>query len=178
MPNPLAAIFLKLDGIDGESAVKGHAKEIEVFSYEQGIDQTVFHSGSGGGSSVGRASCTPVRFRKNVDVASIPMLLACAQGTSIKAAVFTFTRGASGFAFYKVTLHNVLITHIVQRAGTGSQYPLTFVALEAGAADNGFLDEVTLDYRKIEWEYRKQKPTGGLGATVKGGWDVAANRKL
>jgi len=178
MPNPLAAIFLKLDGIAGESDVKGHKKEIEVFSYEQGIDQTVFHSGGGGGSAVGKANFTPVRFRKNADLASIPMLLACAQGKSIKDAVFTFTRGASGFEFYKVTLHSVLITHIVQRAGTGEQYPLSFTALDAGATDNGFLDEVTLDYRKIEWEYKLQKPTGGVGATVKGGFDVAANKKV
>lgn len=178
MPNPLTAIFLKLDGIDGESKAKGHKKEIDVFSYEQGIDQTVFHSGSGGASSVFRATFSPVRFRKNVDLASIPMLLACAQGKSIKDAVFTFTRGASGFEFYKVTLHNVLISHIVERAGTGTQCPLTFGALEAGAADSGFLDEVTFDYRKIQWEYRTQKPASGSGATVKGGWDVAANKKL
>jgi type VI secretion system secreted protein Hcp len=178
MPNPLTAIFLKLDGIDGESAAKGHKKEIDVFSYEQGIDQTVFHSGSGGASSAGKAHFTPVRFRKNVDLASIPMLLACAQGKSIKDAVFTFTRGASGFEFYKVTLHDVLITHIVERAGTGTQYPLTFGVLEAGAADSGFLDEVTFDYRQIRWEYKTQKQTGGPGTTVTAGWDVAANKKL
>lgn len=178
MPNPLTAIFLKLDGIDGESTAKGHKKEIDVFSYEQGIEQTVFHSGTGSASSVGKATFSPVRFRKNVDLASIPMLLACAQGKSIKDAVFTFTRGASGFEFYKVTLHDVLITHIVERAGTGTQYPLTFGALEAGAADGGFLDEVTFDYRQIRWEYKTQKPTGGSGTTVKGGWDVGANKKL
>src|SRR5262252_126936 len=101
MPNPLANIYLKLDGIDGESAAKNHKKEIDVFSYEQGIDQSVLHSGSGGASAVGKAKYSPVRFRKDVDVASIPMLLACAQGKAIKDAVFTFTRGASGFEFYK-----------------------------------------------------------------------------
>src|SRR5215471_17642832 len=163
MPNPLANIYLKLDGIDGESTAKNHKKEIDVFSYEQGIDQSVFHSGSGGASAVGKAKFAPVRFRKNVDLASIPMLLACAQGKSIKDAVFTFTRGASGFEFYKVTLNHVLITHMFQRAGTGEQYPLTFTALDAGDTDNGFLDEVTLDYRQIRWEYRTQKPSGTVG---------------
>ena len=179
MPHPLANIYLKLDGIDGESTAKNHKKEIDVFSYEQGLDQSVFHTGGSGASiAVGKAKFSPVRFRKDVDVASIPMLLACAQGKSIKEAVFTFTRGASGFEFYKVTLQHVLITHMFQRAGTGEQYPLTFVALDAGASDNGFLDEVTLDYRQIRWEYKAQKPTGGRGTTVKGGWDVAANKKL
>ena len=177
MPNPLKDVFLKLDGIDGESAVKGHEKEIDVFSYEQGIDLTVIHGG-GGGSTAGRANFAPVRLRKNVDAASIPMLLACATGKHIKEARFTFRRGAAALEFYTVTLEDVLITHMVQRAGTGAQYPLSFDALDVGAADNGFLDEVTLDYRRIRWEYRKQKPNGGVGATIKGGWDVDANRNL
>ena len=89
MPNPLANIYLKLDGIDGESTAKNHKKEIDVFSYEQGIDQSVLHSGGSGASTVRFAKFSPVRFRKNVDLASIPMLLACAQGKSIKDAVFT-----------------------------------------------------------------------------------------
>ncbi len=177
MPKPLAAIFLKLDGIDGESTVKGHRKEIEVFSYEQGIDQTVYHLGSGG-SGAGKATCSPVRFRKNVDVASIPMLLACASGKHIAKAVFTFRHAGGGPDFYKVTLEGVLITHLYQRATTGAQAPLSFGALEAAAVESGFLDEVTLDYGRIRWEYKLQKPTGGPGATVTGGWDVTANRKL
>jgi type VI secretion system secreted protein Hcp len=176
MPH-LADIVLKLDGIDGESVVKGHRKEIDVLSYEQGIDLTVIH-GAGGGSAAGKASLAPVRFRKNVDAASIPMLLACAAGKHIAAARFTFRRGAGGFEFYKVTLEEVLITHIAQRAGTGAQYPLSFGALDTGAASDGFLDEVTLDYRRIRWEYKKQSPAGGAAGTVTGGWDVLANTRL
>jgi hypothetical protein len=34
-------VFLKLDGIDGESTTKGHEKEIKVVSYDQSIDSTV-----------------------------------------------------------------------------------------------------------------------------------------
>jgi type VI secretion system secreted protein Hcp len=176
MPH-LADIVLKLDGIDGESVVKGHRKEIDVLSYEQGIDLTVIHS-AGGGSAAGKASLAPVRFRKNVDAASIPMLLACASGKHIAAARFTFRRGAVGFEFYKVTLEEVLITHVAQRAGTGAQYPLSFGALDTGAASDGFLDEVTLDYRRIRWEYKKQSPAGGVAGTVTGGWDVLANTRL
>ena len=176
MPN-LADIVLKLDGIDGESVVKGHETEIDVLSYEQGIDVVVIHE-VGGGSAAGKPNFTPVRFRKNVDAASIPMLLACASGDRIAEARFTFLRGAGGFEFYEVTLEDVLITHMVQRAGTGAQYPLSFGALDTGAARDGFLDEVALDYRKIRWEYRKQSTQGVPGSTIKGGWDVAANKKL
>lgn len=176
MPN--LDIFLKLDGIDGESAVKGHVKEIDVLSYEQSIAVTVFHSGGGGGASAGKANFSGVRFRKNVDAASIPMLLACASGKHIKEARFTFRRDPGAFEFYKVTLEHVLITHIAQRAGTGEQYPLSFDQLQSGASNDGFLDEVTLDFARIRWQYRVRKPNGTVGATITGGWDLITNQKL
>ncbi len=178
MPNQLVDIFLKLDGIDGESTVKGHKREIDVLSYEQGIDVTVIHSAGGGGATAGKANFSGVRFRKNVDAASIPMLLACASGTHIAEARFTFRRAAGGFEFYTVTLEDVLITHMAQCAGVGAQYPLSFEALNSGAASDGFLDEATLDYSRIRWEHYSQGHAGGPGTTKKGGWDVGANNKL
>ena len=69
MANQLVDIFLKLDGISGESTVKGHKKEIDVLSYEQAIDDTVIHSGGGGGAAAGKAHFSGVRFRKSVDAA-------------------------------------------------------------------------------------------------------------
>jgi type VI secretion system secreted protein Hcp len=171
-------IFLKLDGIDGDSADKGHEKEIDVLSYEQSIDVAVVHSGGGGGAGAGKPKFSGVRFRKHVDVASIPILLACASGRTIAHARFAFRRAPGAVEFYKVTLDNVLVTHVAQRAGTGSQYPLSFEALDAGAADAGFVDEITLDYAQIRWEYQAQDASGRPGATTAGGWDVAANRKL
>ncbi|HEX9278619.1 MAG TPA: type VI secretion system tube protein Hcp [Casimicrobiaceae bacterium] len=176
MPN--LEIFLKLDGIDGESTVKGHEKEIDVLSYEQSLDSSVIHSGDGGGSHAGRSKFAGVRLRKNVDAASIPVLLACATGHNISEARFTFRRGAGRFEFYKVTLEQVLVTHVAQRAGTGVQYPLSFDALNAGSSNDGFIDEVTLDFSRIRWEYRVQRPDGAIGTTMTGGWDVAANKKL
>jgi type VI secretion system secreted protein Hcp len=170
-------IFLKLNGIDGESATKGHEKEIAVLSYEQALDATVIHSGGGGGSHAGSAKFAGVRLRKNVDAASIPLLLACASGQQISEARFTFRRGG-GFEFYKVTLESVLVTHVAQRAGTGAQYPLSFDALDASAASDGFMDEVTLDFSRIRWEYRAQRPDGAVGTITTGGWDTSTNTKL
>ena len=177
MPDRDVNIFLKLDGIDGESTVKGHKKEMVMLSYEQAVDVTVIHSGSGG-TAAGKAKFSGVRIRKNVDVASIPMLLACAAGRHIKQARFTFRRGAGGFDFYSVTLEDVLVTHVAQRAGAGAQYPLSFEALNAGASSNGFLDEVTLDYARIRWEHRAQRRRGGVGTITSGGWNVRTNKKL
>jgi len=67
---------------------------------------------------------------------------------------------------------------LVQRAGTGEQYPLSFDALTAGSASSGLLDEATLSFAKIQWEYKPIAPDGSVGAPVRGGWDVSTNRRL
>jgi type VI secretion system secreted protein Hcp len=170
-------IFLKLDGIDGESSVNGHEKETIVLSYEQGIDHPAAPP-MGGGMAAGRSNFSGVRLRKFVDVGSIPLLLACATGSHIKNAKFTFRNAGSGFEFYKITLDDVAIVAIVQRAGTGDQYPLSFTALNSGADSSGMLDQVTLAYTKIRWEYVPQKADGSPGTPIKGGWDVQLGKKL
>jgi type VI secretion system secreted protein Hcp len=170
-------IFLKLDNIEGESKAKGHEKEIVVLSYEQGIDTPTVISG-GSGIAVGRADFSGVRFRKPLDKASIPLLIAAAAGSTFNSARFSFRRAGATADFYKVTLSKVVVTHMFQRAGTGAQYPLSFTSLESGANDKGFLDEVTFLYRTILWEYAIMGPKGSVSGTVKGGWDLVLNKKI
>ena len=179
MTTGLFEIFLKLDGIEGESTVRGHEKEMGVLSYEQGIDAAAGVV-SGGGAGIGKASFSGVRFRKPVDKGSIPLLLACAAGTHIKNARFAFRRTSAAVPveFYKVLLDGVTVTHVVQRAGTGPQYPLSFDTLATGAEAAGFLDEVTLDYVKIRWEYQVFDASGAPAGTVKGGWDRKLNKRI
>ena len=176
MPN--LKIFLKLDGIAGESTVQGHEREIVVHSFEQGLEVSIIQSGGGGGAHSGRATFSGARFRKDVDVASIAMLLACASGQRIGEARFTFRRGPAGEDFYIVALEDVILTHVAQRAGTGAQYPLSFDALNAGVPSDGLLEDATLTFARIRWEHRSQAPDGSPGRTTTGGWDVAANRRL
>lgn len=178
MSNGPFEIFLKLDGIDGESTVRGHENETVILSYEQAIDHPAPPLGGAGGAAAGRATFSGVRFRKHLDKGSIPMLLACAAGTHVRTARFTFRRTGTALDFYKVSLDDVLVTHAVQRAGVGAQYPLSFDALTVGADSTGFLDEVTLSYAKIQWEYHPVSASGSPGAVVKGGWDLRLNQKI
>jgi type VI secretion system secreted protein Hcp len=166
-------IFLKLDGIDGESTTKGHEKEIKVVSYDQSIDSTV-PSGGGGGGGAGKATFSGVRFRKLLDTASIPIALACASGLHIQSARVAFRRSSPPSDFHVVTLEDVVVTHAGQCATTGNQSPLAFETLAKSSAGAALLEEVTLHFGKIRWEYQKGK---GLPPII-GGWDVKANRKL
>jgi type VI secretion system secreted protein Hcp len=170
-------IFLKLDGISGESTTKGHEKEIKVVSYDQSIDSTV-PSGGGSGGGAGKATFSGVRIRKLLDTASIPIALACASGAHIASARFAVRRPSPALDSYVVTLEDVLVTHTGQCATTGIQSPLAFETLAKSPAGAALLEEVTLHSAKIRWEYR---PNGRKGQTlppITGGWDAKANRKL
>jgi len=171
-------IFLKLDGIDGESTTKGHEKEIDVVSYDQSIEATVYRDGGGGGGA-GKSTFSGVRFRKLLDTASIPIALACASGLHIASARFAFRRaGSAPINFSVVTLEDVVVTHAGQCASTGTQSPLKFETLAKSPADAALLEEVTLQFSKIRWEYRRMGPKGTALPPITGGWDVNANRKL
>jgi type VI secretion system secreted protein Hcp len=168
-------VFLKLDGIDGESTTKGHEKEIEVVSYDQSIDSTI-PTGGGAGGGAGKATLSGVRFRKQLDTASMPIALACASGLHIASARFAFRRAP--LDFYVVTLEDVVVTHAGQCATTDTQSPLRFETLAKSPAGAALLEEVTLHFGKIRWEYRPIGPKGTGLPPITGGWDVKANRKL
>ena len=84
-----------------------------------------------------------------------------------------FRRTGTAAEFYKVKLSDVLVTAVAPVAGTGEQYPL-----DIGRDHAGLLDEVTLDYSKIGWEYKPVNPSGSLGSPVKGAWDLKKNVKF
>ncbi len=72
-------IFLKIDGIDGESMDDKHKNEIEVLSWRWNIHQeSTMHAGSGLGS--GKVSVTNLDFDHYIDRASPNLFKYCASG--------------------------------------------------------------------------------------------------
>lgn len=176
MPASALEIFVKLDGIDGDSTVRGHEKETVVLAFEQDIANLVSVGGGGGGS--GKAVFSPVRFRKAVDIGSVPLLMACASGAHIREARFVFRRAGAGIDYYKIVLEDVVVAHIAQRAGTGAQYPLSFGQMATGADTAGGLDEIALEYARVRWEYRPIGADGMPTGAITGGWDRVRSEPL
>jgi type VI secretion system secreted protein Hcp len=40
------------------------------------------------------------------------------------------------------------------------------------------IDQFSMNFGKIEWEYKPQKPDGSLDSPIKTGWDVMQNTKV
>src|ERR1700704_1221479 len=102
--------FLKIDGIEGESADDAHKGEVEVLSFSWGVTQT--GSASGGGGGAGKASFHDINFTQRQSKASPLLFKACATGQHIKKAVLTVRKagGRQQTEFIKIELEDVLVS--------------------------------------------------------------------
>src|SRR5918997_6570918 len=102
--------FLKLDGIDGESADSKHKGQIDLQSFSWGATQTGTH-GSGGGGGAGKVQMQDFHFVMKHGKASPKLMLACAEGEHLKKAVLVCRKaGKEQQEFLKVTMSDVLVS--------------------------------------------------------------------
>jgi type VI secretion system secreted protein Hcp len=150
--------FLKIDGIEGECADNSHRNEIEVLSFNWGIDQEKTHSSSP--SAGDRVNFHPFSIVKKLDKSSPKLAIACISGEVIKNIRLELRRaGGDQQPIMEYRFSDVLITSF-RPAGTVN-------------SESILLEEVSFSYAKIELRYM-QKGAGNIAA----GWDLRANRKI
>ena len=157
------ALFLKLDGIEGESRDARHTKEIDVSAWSLGVTNPgPGHAGGGGGS--GRATFTDLSVTKAFDKASPALLLAVATGRHIRTAILTVTSGGPRPVDYlTIGLEDVLVTSCLLADPADPDRPV---------------ENVSLQYAKIRVSYTQQSSTGAVGTPSTFGWDVLRNMQL
>ena len=163
-PAPQAAsdYLLEIDGIKGESSDKKHKDTIEISSFSWGVSQTGAHS-SGGGGGAGKASFQDLHFTTHVNKASPLLFKRCATGEHIKkATLFVRKAGGNQEDYLTIKLTDVLVSSYQTKPSSDSDAVPT--------------DQVSLNFAKIEFDYRPQLSSGQLGAPVHGGWDLKANK--
>ena len=158
-------LFLEIDGIAGESTDKAHAGAIDALAFSWAEHVQV--SSGGGGSGAGKASIGDLQVVMRTSIASPLLFLSCASSKHhVTAKLSARRRGKrAGKDFLVITLHDVLVTSY--RVG----------ANESGEDDTP-TDQVSLGFRRVEFEVSAESPQGGAGKVVKTGWDVAANKPL
>jgi len=157
-----ADMFLKLDGIKGESPDSKHKDAIEILSYSFGVTQTGTGS-HGGGHGGGKAHLQDFQITHHQDSASPTFFAMCASGKHIKEGTFIARKaGGDQQEYMTIKLTDVLISS-VQSGGTGGGHDIP-------------IEQVSLNFGKIEIDYKQQKQDGTLGAGVKGGWDIKQSK--
>src|SRR5262249_9719657 len=156
--------FLKIDGVEGESQDHKHKGEIDLQSWSWGEQQTGTHA-AGGGGGAGKVAMQDFHFTMKVNKASPKLMLACANGQHIPKAVLTCRKaGKEQQEYMKVTMTDLLVSSY-QAGGSSSSEVLP-------------VDQISLNFAKLEIEYKEQQKDGTLGAAVKSGYDLKANKAV
>lgn len=156
--------FLDIDQIPGESTDKAHPNEIEVESWSWGATQLGSASGGGGGGA-GKVSIQDFNFVARTSKASPILFLRCASGQHISKAVLTARKsGREQAEFLRLTMTDLLVSSY-QIAGSET-------------ADTVPIDQVSLNFSKIKFEYKMQRADGSSDAPVSTEWDVKQNKQV
>ena len=155
--------FLKIEGVDGESTDDKHKGEIDVESFSWGVSQ-MGTGGHGGGGGAGKASFQDLHVHTHVNKSSPKLFLACANGEHIKSAILVCRKaGKEQQEFLKWTFSDLLVSSYQTGGSSGEVIPV---------------DSISLNFTKIEFSYKIQKPDGSLGDEFKAGYDLKKNTKV
>jgi type VI secretion system secreted protein Hcp len=156
--------LLEIDGIKGESGDKKLGGTIEIESFSWGATNTGAHS-SGAGGGAGKVVYQDMHFTTGVNKSSPLLMLHCANGKHIKKAVLHVRKqGGNQEEYYTILMEDLIVSSYQSGGhGSGSSIPT---------------DQFSLNFTKIKFSYKPQKPDGTLDSAVEAGWDVKANHKL
>jgi type VI secretion system secreted protein Hcp len=156
-------MFLKIEGIEGESADHKHKGEIDLLSWSWGQSNSgTMHTGGGGGA--GKVAMNDFHFTMHINKATPKLAEKCAIGEHIKKATLTCRKaGTDPQPYLTVTFTDLLVSSYQTGGQEGSTLPI---------------ESVSLNFAKIEFEYKEQKVDGTLGGAVKMGYDLKANKKV
>jgi type VI secretion system secreted protein Hcp len=156
--------FLKIDGIEGESKDSKHAGEIDVDSWSWGATQPGAHA-AGGGGGAGKVAMQDFHFTMKVNKSSSKLMLACANGQHIPKAVLTCRKaGKDQQEYMTVTMSDFLVSSY-QAGGSAS-------------SEVQPVDQISLNFAKIEIAYKEQQKDGSLSAAIKAGYDLKAMKAI
>jgi type VI secretion system secreted protein Hcp len=156
-------MFLKLEGIDGESTDDKHKGEMEILSFSWGCNSqaSIGSASTGGGAS--KATFQEFQITKMADLASPKMALISANGGHIKTGKISIRKagGDAGQMDYQTyELETIFIT--------GMQF--------SSGGDGLTVESLTLAPTKFKWKYSQQDDTGALTGNTQVYVDRATNK--
>jgi type VI secretion system secreted protein Hcp len=155
-------IFAKIGDIKGESQDSKHKDEVEILSWSWGVSQTGSMSHGGGGGE-GKANFSDFNFTHHVDKSSPVLMKACATGEHIKDAVITVRKAGKGQQEYIIIKMNDIL--------------ITGVSPNVSGDGGGTAETVSMQFAKVDLEYKPQKADGSLDAGIHFKYDIKGNKE-
>lgn len=157
-------MFLKLEGIEGESQDSKKTNQIEIDSFSLGGSNAgSFAAGQGGGTN--RVNLQDMHFSKAIDKSSGNLFDALVTGKHITKAILTVRKagGDEQKDYYTITMSPCLVSSYNVSGRNGAGLPS---------------ESFTLNFDKIIVDYRTQDDKGTLGAASPKGWHVTHNKPV
>jgi type VI secretion system secreted protein Hcp len=156
-------MFLKLEGVDGESEDSLRAGDIQVLAWSWGASQSgTMHLGTGGGS--GKVAVQDISVTKYVDTSSSVLLKLCHTGAHLETGQLVVRKaGGTALEYIIIDMRKVIISSI-STGGSGGEDRLT--------------ENVTLNFKEFDYAYTPQKDDGTGDAPKTFKWDIAGNVEL
>ena len=140
-------LYMKIDGLNGESTDGDHKDWIELLSFNHAITQPASASAStAGGGTTARCQHSDFSITKYVDLASPKLYEICCSGKHIKSINIEMMRasGDKRVKYMEVKMEQVVISHVAPSGG--SDFPA---------------ESVSFNYGTIKWTYTQQKRADG-----------------
>ena len=155
-------MFIKINGVKGESTDKQHKGETDVLAWSWGMSQSgSFHGGGGGGA--GKVNIQDISLTKYIDKGSSNLMLFCCNGKHLADATLICRKaGEKALEYLTVIMTKVMITS-VSTGGSGGEERLT--------------ENVTLNFAKVEVKYKEQEGDGSGSASQDFIWNIQENEK-
>jgi type VI secretion system secreted protein Hcp len=149
---PSADIFLKLDGISGESTDEEHKGEIDVEAFTFNAKR-----------ASGKVKFSPLRVIKVYDASSPKLMQAAASGRHIRSGTLTFRRSGdpNGVEFLTYKLSDMTVTSYQEGGANADDRAL-------GSLE----DEVGLTPSKVQVTEKTVDASGKAGPTVSASFDI------
>ena|SRR5262249_19530261 len=159
-------MFLKLDGIKGESKDAKHKDEIHIESFSWNFKQP--YDVHGGGMGTGKLQVNALKINKYVDASSPDLLLCISNGKHIKEGLITVRKaGEHPVEYLKIKLTQILITE------------LDYQGQSEADGEEELMEVVSLMFSSYHVAYQEQGKDGKpSGSPKEMGWDLKANAKL
>ena len=152
-------VFLKLDGVSGEAAMRGYEDQIGLDSFGYGGK----NAGSGASSSglgAGKVSLNPFTFSKPIDSSSTALFKALVKGTKFDTATVTFAKpGEKPFAYLIYKFADLVLTDLDQSQD----------------GDSTGEEQVSMKALKVSITYRRQSPGGKITESTTS-YDLKTNK--
>ncbi|MEM5338519.1 Hcp family type VI secretion system effector [Paraburkholderia azotifigens] len=147
-------VFVKIEGITGESQDAMHPGEIQVADWTWKMSQqSSMMSGSGGGAA--KATVEDLVFFHQIDRASPNLMSHCLTGKHVPKVVLTMRKaGGLPVDFLRITMRDVVVTGVEMSAS---------------------YERVRLSFASIRQEYLVQNAQGGSSGVVTGMFDIKQN---